>query len=893
MVLSSYEKVKAFILNKLIEVEGTLKPGKIISEINNTKILMESVSIDYLKMIFSTESIEVLKENDWGMMQRELETIFDVEMEQGVLIQGDEQRKRDTKWWTDREKLRGDNYYWNRYKKYIEKSLPFEVVKTIDVDTDGIMNNLEDPGIEEFNRYGMVVGHVQSGKTGNYAGLICKAADAGYKFIVVIAGGINNLRNQTQDRLNKSFVGSDMGKAVGVGKFPNVKRSYLPISLTTSTKDFNKRDANKNSQGLNFDNINSPIILVIKKHGSTLSNVIDWLEAQYKKQKISNHSMLLIDDESDYASINTKDEEDPAVINKKIRKLLSIFKKSAYVAYTATPYANIFIDHKVENANVFIDKKNEKENIGKDLFPRDFIYALGTPSNYFGARKIFLDTNFKHIVTIKEPENIKLKHKKEHDVTYLPDTLEEAIRCFIINIGIRRLKNQKGKHNSMLIHASRFTMVHQKIALCVEEYISILRKDIVSYGLLNNPENQSNNIKKIKETFEDRYGDVEYRWGEIIKSISNVIESLIIREVHQKKSVELEYSDECATNVIVIGGTSLSRGYTLEGLSISYFMRRTIYYDTLMQMARWFGYREGYEDLCKIYMTKDMRDNFKRIIEATEDLFEDFRIMENEKKTPEDFGLAIQQHPDSGLQVTARNKQKNIKEIYYEMNLAGSLKETSWITKDELDNKKNVELIRSVISNLENIHKKDTSFEKSYLWKAVNKEIVKEFINSFILYNSDVDVSDFFGIRSKMPIKFIKKYIDDIDIEWDIALYSGQGKNIDITEDIIVAKEKRKLDEREKCFEVRNRQVSSGNAESISLSDEECEGINRSKRKEVRKRLIRPLLMLHILETEQNPEIAAFGISFPGSITSSGRTVVLKINTVYIENLLKEEEYDD
>lgn len=883
MKLSSYEKVKGFIMNKLLEVEGVLPHGKIISEINNTKILMDNLSTEHIAMMFSTDYIEKLKENDWIMMRRELETLFDVEMDQGILIQGDEQRKRDTKWWTDREKLRGDNYYWNRYQKYIRKSLPFEVVKTIDVDTDSIMNNLEDPKIEEFSRYGMVVGHVQSGKTGNYSALICKAADAGYKFIVVIAGGMNNLRNQTQDRLNKSFVGEDMGIAVGVGKFSGKKRSFLPVSLTTKAQDFNKRDANKNSQSINFDNINSPIILVIKKNSSTLSNVIDWLEAQYTKQKISNHAMLLIDDESDYASINTNSEDNPTIINEKIRKLLSIFKKSAYVAYTATPYANIFIDHNVNN-----------EGIGKDLFPKDFIYALGAPTNYFGARKIFLDTNFKHIITIEEPVNIKLNHKKNIEVKYLPDSLKDAIRLFIINIGIRCLRNQNGKHNSMLIHATRFTMVHQKIALCVEQYVTALRKDVIAYGLLNNPENQSKNIEAIKETFEARCSEVEFSWEKVIKSISNIIETVIIREVHQNKSVELEYRDDFVTNAIVIGGTSLSRGYTLEGLSVSYFLRRTVFYDTLMQMGRWFGYRPGYEDLCKIYITENMRDNFKLIIEATEDLFEDFRIMESEKKTPEDFGLAVQQHPDSGLQVTARNKQKSSKDIYYEMKLDGSLKETSWITSDDDSNNKNLSLIKNTISKINKNGSRYRKVNSSYLWSEIDKEIVKEFINNYILYNSASDDSDFFGIRSRMPINFIKRYIEDIDVKWDIALYSGNGDKFFVTEEIEIDKEERQVEERKNnYYEVKNRQVSSGNSESIALSDEERKAIGTSKRKEIRKRLKRPLLMLHVLQTKNYPGLAAFGISFPGSITSAGKTVVLKINTVYIENLLKEEEYDD
>lgn len=886
MKLSSYEKIKAFIMTKLEAVDGVLPNDKIVSEINNTKILINNISNEHLAMMLSADSIEKLEEDDWNMMQRELETLFDVEMSSGVLIQGNEQQKRDTSWWTNREKLRCDGYYWNRYQKYIKKSLPFEVVKTIDVDTDRVMNNIEDPGVDEFSRYGMVVGHVQSGKTGNYSALICKAADAGYKFIVVIAGGMNNLRNQTQDRLNKSFVGEDMGVTVGVGKIAGKKRSHLPVSLTTKVQDFNKRDANKNSQSINFDNINSPIILVIKKNSSTLANVIDWLQAQYKNQKISKHAMLLIDDESDYASINTKSEENPTIINEKIRTLLGLFRKSAYVAYTATPYANIFIDHKVN-----------RENLGKDLFPKDFIYALGAPSNYFGARKIFLDSNFKHIITIEEPANLKLNHKKDIEVRYLPESLKEAIRLFIINIGIRGLRNQTSKHNSMLIHATRFTMVHQKIALCVESYVATLRKDIVSYGLLDYPERQSKNIAVIKETFEKRCKEVEFLWEQVIKSINSIIETVIIREVHQSKSVELEYRDDCVTNAIVIGGTSLSRGYTLEGLSVSYFLRRTVFYDTLMQMGRWFGYRSNYEDLCRIYMTKNMRDNFKLIIEATEDLFEDFRIMESEKKTPEDFGLAVQQHPDSGLQVTARNKQKSSKEIYHEMKLDGSLKETSWITVDTVANKANVSLIKSIISKINEKHDEDPSIKSTHLWKFVDKTIVEEFVNKFKLYNFNSDDNDFFGIRSRMPIDFIKKYINEINTEWDVALYSGNGHCFNITDTIKINKEIRVIEQKNSYFEVLNRQVSSGSSESISLSDEECGGIDRSKRKEIRKKLKRPLLMLHILEDKENPQeelgLAAFGISFPGSITSSGKTVMLKINTVYIEKLLKEEEYDD
>lgn len=888
--VNSYEVVKDNIRRKLEDIEGVLVSNDIDLKIDETKTFMNTLPVDMLSMIFSAK-VSKLKDNDWEIMKRELETEFNVSMNSGILIKGEEQQSRDNKWWTQREKLK-ENYYWSRYKKDMKKNLPPNVIRTMDADTDNIMDNLEDPGIEQFSRYGMVVGHVQSGKTGNYSALICKAADAGYKFIVVIAGGINNLRNQTQERLNKSFIGVDMGRDIGVGKLANSDKSKEPISLTTKSEDFNKRDADRITQAMGLDNTSSPIVLVIKKNTSTLKNVVEWLSKRYNNQKITKHSMLLIDDESDYASINTnKTDEDPTKINARIRELLGLFEKSVYVAYTATPYANIFIDHKIDGER------------GKDLFPKDFIYALDAPSNYFGAKKIFLDTDFKHIVTIPEPKQLlPIKHKKDLILNELPDTLEEAIRLFLINIGIRNLKNQGNKHNSMLIHASRFTMVHQQIGSCVEDYLSKLRKDIVVYGSIDNPEKQSINIQTVKDTFELRCNDIEFEWNEVIRSIQTLINTVVIREVHQERSVELEYRDDQVTNAIVIGGTSLARGYTIEGLSVSYFLRSTVFYDTLMQMGRWFGYRPGYEDLCKIYMTEDMRDNFRDIIESTEILFEDFKIMARKGMTPEDFGLAIQQYPDSGLQITARNKQRHVKEFYHEMKLDGRLKETSKIIANEEINKKNKNLIKGVIGNLQDLGCNKESRGKSHLWKNVDKNTVKKFIDEFKVYGSSKE--DILGIKSRMPIEFIKEYINVVDSKWDIALYSGDGKRIEVFNGIKINRQKRKVKLKGdgKYYEVSSSQVSSGEAESISLSDEECIGIERKSRRDVRERLKRPLLMLHILEenienvhdiNKQLTELIAFGISFPGGIKSVSKTVKLKVNTVYIEKLLEGEEYDD
>lgn len=876
MERSSYQEVKQYIFNKLNDAPSPLPKSKIAQEINNLKMVISSVgNTEVIKAILSVTEFKNLTESDWERMSREFEIHFDVEMKHGILIQGDEQQIRDNSWWTTIYKQKTANYYWDRYSSYLSKSLPPEVVKTVDIDTDLVMNNLENPAEREFSRYGMVVGHVQSGKTGNYSALICKAADAGYKFIVVIAGGINNLRDQTQERLNESFIGLTKGIQVGAGK-GNTKRESMPYSLTTIERDFNKQDADRLAHGLNFDTINVPVLLVIKKNTRTLANVIDWLEQQYKGKGI-NHAMLVIDDESDYASINTKEEVDPTQINLKLRILLSLFKKYAYVAYTATPYANIFIDHEATH-----------DTAGRDLFPKDFIYALDAPSNYFGARKIFIENTDKYLVPISDSDNsIPYSHKKDLTLKELPASLLEAIRLFVLNISVRNLRGQKGKHNSMLIHATRFTDVHKLLAALADEYLSAIKKDVVAYASLPDALNQSETLNVLKSTFEKHLSKIEFSWEAILGELPAFIESVVVREVHQKKSVPLEYRKDVATNAIVIGGASLARGFTLEGLSVSYFLRNTIFYDTLMQMGRWFGYRPGYEDVCKIFMPADRITDFANIIEATENLILDFKLMAEQKKTPNDYGLAVQQNPDSALQVTARNKQKAVTEFFFKMRLDGTLKETSYLLTSPADIKHNLQAVTSLLDALP----APTQESGTRVWKNVNKTLVQKFIKNFKTFDKDK-----LGLTSRMPIGFIKQYLDERTTEWDVALYNGTGDPF-THGTISIDKEVRQIrPNKSGAYELLNRQVSSGNSESITIEDGNEKSAIGNNRHEARKYRKKPLLMLHILQTKTEPlieEIAAFGISFSGSVLSEEKPVRLLINTVYYQNLFESMSLDN
>jgi hypothetical protein len=595
--------------------------------------------------------------------------------------------------------------------------------------------------------------------------------------------------------------------------------------------------------------------------------------------------MLIIDDESDYGSINYKEKEDPTVINKRIRELLSLFSKGSYVAYTATPYANIFIDHEATN-----------EEIGDDLFPKDFIYALDAPSNYFGARKIFLDTNNEHLREIDDfSSSIPLNHKIHHIVPELPESLLEAIRQFIINVAIRDLRAQTGQHNSMLVHVSRFTAIHQQMAILIDRYITEIKKEVNAYGHLSDALNQSSTIGDLKETFE--LSSLEESWPSVLRSLCATINTVIVREAHRKSKIPLEYRNDIATNAIVIGGASLSRGFTLEGLSVSYFLRTTVFYDTLMQMGRWFGYRTGYEDLCKIFMPQSLMTNFAYIVEATEELIFNLKKMEEAKRTPSDFGLVVREHPESLLQITARNKQKNTQTYVSSMNLNGCLKETVRLSKDSEVRNGNREALERIVRTLVNKYERKKSNE--YLWTDVDQTLVGEFLQEFKTYQTDS-----LGAKNLMPIRHIQEYVKTVPTNWDVAIYNGKSNTEYKIEGISINPEVRnEFIDNVDFIQFGQRKLSSGNPEDIALDDSvkleiKKKQFERGERTAfARSKMKNPLLMLHLIEaTGFDKKLAAFGVCFPNNNLSNGQTVSYKVNTVFesgLDEILADEDSHD
>lgn len=860
--------------------------------ISNTRLLIETVTYPmYSKIKCLDYVLENLTEDDWKNIKKDLEKFFDIEMDEAIFITGKEQEKVDKTWWTHKVALSEDNFYWNRYKDYLKKTLNDSVVSTVNIDTDNILNNIGDPNLDSFERFGLVIGHVQSGKTSNYSAVINKATDAGYKFIVVIAGTLDNLRNQTQNRLVETYVGiNSLNQKEGVGHFSGSSSYKAPVVLTGPNEDFKKSYADKL---FSYDNISKPILLVIKKNVKVLEALNNWLD-KWNDSTIKDRPLLVIDDESDYASINTSDEENPTQTNARIRKLLYKFKKFSYVAYTATPYANILINHETENSN--------KE---KDLFPRDFICTLKAPTNYFGSEKIFINEKHKYLRLIDEA-NLETFLPKKHKNSYqikddLPKDLKEAIICFYLNVGIRKLRKQDNKHNSMLVHLSRFTNIHEQLFEKVSSYSELLTKHIKSYILDDNYITQSALIPQIEKIYEKEYGNCSFEWSLVRKALYEIANKIIVCGEYMGSNKRIEYRDDISTNIIAIGGLSLSRGFTLEGLSITYFLRTTIFYDSLMQMGRWFGYRDGYDDLCKIYTSEDIADYFAHIFECTMDLVDRIKQMNYEKKTPEEFGLYIKKHPSNVLQVTAKNKQKHSAEYELCIDYQGKLKETLFISNDKEINENNLILLKDFVKNIK-VDKNE--FSKTNLWNDVSTNTILGFIEGFEL--PDIKIGNNSKVMSSITQfnkEILKKYIENY-ASFDVALYKGDGEKEEVG-NLVITKQKRNIYEQieNKRYKLHDGgRVSSGEAEFVVFNREVINEIKDSSKKEdtkrsdeIRSRLEKPLLMLHIIEDSKDSSLSlpAYGISFPKSDKIETKIYKVTLNTVAINQILRDQEEEE
>jgi len=523
--------------------------------------------------------------------------------------------------------------------------------------SDKVLGLMPFPNPEEnFDSRGLVIGYVQSGKTQNFTAMMAKAADAGYKLIIVLSGLHNALRAQTQERLDDQLY-----RPSGPG--------YLWMSSLTAQGDFGRPFVDPN--GILSPNQPQPVYLVVKKNAARLRSLLAWIK-DADPEIIGRCPTCVIDDESDQASVNTADEKNaPTAINGLIRDILTELPKSAYVGYTATPFANVLIDPGVQD-----------EALDLDLYPRDFIVSLPKPSGYVGTEEIFgreplefdsedlssLGHDLIRIIPDGEIEDLKPSRPSEREEFYpeVTDSLKEAIRYFLLSTAARRSRLGGEKEDATaLVHTDQHVIVHQRTAIAIRGFLESL-KNSVSSG-------HAAEIGLLCTTWETECAKVpagscgleNVSWEQIFEQLLGVLDDVRVVEDNSRSEDRLAYKKNDPATVIAVGGNTLSRGLTLEGLSVSFFVRSSSAYDTLLQMARWFGYKEPYLDVTRIWLTKELRDWFTHLATVEQEIRYEVERYEAEHVTPLELGVRIRTHPQLAITAAAKMRQAKDADVSY------------------------------------------------------------------------------------------------------------------------------------------------------------------------------------------------------------------------------------
>lgn len=678
-----------------------------------------------------------LTDEDCATLAKQIKSKIKITMEAGTILTAPDHEK-----WLDAKVSEIDWKRWVAYKQLlISKGFSPNVLSTLDGATAEILECMGDPTREgEWKRRGLVIGDVQSGKTATYLGVVNRAADAGYKLIVLLAGGTEALRKQTQFRVDEGLMGKNTASAMasfGVGKWHSEK--FLGAQpLTTQMSDFRK--TSKEATGIMVDPESStPLVFVIKKNKTALENVRDWINEQRSGEARLDVPMLVVDDESDYASVNTKAENDPTRINGLIREILGTTTKSSYLAFTATPFANVFIDHATND-----------EALGDDLFPRDYIRTLEAPSNYVGSPAYFGVGDEHDDSKLMSPEDASdlfpFKHKSHLVVTALPQSLVEAIRTFVLASAIREHRGDSSAR-SMLVNVSRFKNVQSQVHALVEKEFERIRNAIELHAAgIGEGADQHVELMKLRDTFDAQYAHLELHWKDLAKPLKAAVHGTNVRLINSDRVKNANDLGEVESDrMIAVGGDVLSRGLTLEGLTVSYFHRQVGAADTLLQMARWFGYRPGYEDLCRVWIPDEVADHFRYVADVVAELREQLRVMKKKEMTPQDFGLRVRMHPES-LLVTARNKMKAAEAKTWTINVAGAKNlETARLSTDKARIAKNRTAVTKLVIAVEAATGNTQWSSGSGSIRAVRdvpREIVSDFLEAYTGYVADTIFAD-------------------------------------------------------------------------------------------------------------------------------------------------------
>lgn len=637
-----------------------------------------------------------------------------------------------------------DDKVWPPLAASLKGKFPDEDFQGLDAASSKVVANLADPYVEGLKKRGLVLGHVQSGKTANYTSAIAKAADAGYRLVIVLAGMHNNLRRQTQARLLSDLSINDW------------------VQLTDEERDFGGAFPGT----AHMSNSRTRMLAVVKKNDRRLRHLKKWL-SEIPRDIRATCPTLLLDDEADQATPNTAAaRQEMSAINKHLRDIWALIPTGSYVGYTATPFATIFM--------------NPDDEL--ELYPADFIIDLPRPPAYFGAERLFGDPNPSDadlpedgLDVIREvPEQEALDLTPARPISEwaptepLPDSLTDAIRWFVLATALRRSRGQND-HNSMLIHTTQYVQPHfavqRQVEDCVAELDELVQSDDLG-SFLTQYEHEKDRAAGVRTNPMPTFAQVARQLPEAVRDVKVIVDNGSSTERLDYNAFNPDGSKKIQT-VIAIGGGTLSRGLTLEGLSVSYFIRSSNTYDTLLQMGRWFGYRPGYEDLQRIWATNQLRDEFEFLGMIEAELRGEIRTMEIQNKTPRELGVRIRSHPGR-LEITAKAKMYYASEV--DLDFSGDFRQTFILheTDASIIGKNNSAALRLISQANRKSATEIGLGQVRHLWRGLSTDAIMEFLQTYSTH------PDQMSLQRELLVGWLSNL--SADITWNVGLASNPTK---------------------------------------------------------------------------------------------------------------------
>jgi len=639
-----------------------------------------------------------------------------------------------------------DDRFWPPLRRLLEdKGWSDDVVQSVDDASSKVLSHMQPPGVGTFSTKGLVLGYVQSGKTTNFTGLISKAADVGYKFFIVLSGVHNKLRAQTQERLFDELV------ALNTEHW---------ISVTQPDSDFRISGVG-NVDAFLTANYDHKVLGVVKKNMTVLTRLRDWLRGA-SETVLAACPILIIDDEADQASINTTgDAERRSRINGLLLELLASGTKVSYVGYTATPFANIFVD----------------PTIGDDIYPSDFIVDLPRPENYFGTETLFgrepIDaddhdpaihgTDMIRSVPMEELAGLR-PSSRDGRFDFKPviePSLRDALNYFWMATAARRSRGDEG-HSSMLVHTTLYVDAHLRFQKTIEEY-----RDSVLSNLENSDPVLIEDLEMLweQESHAVQLPKDNPRWtsfATLRPFLEDTLRATLVPVENNQSLARLSYEEDGSTQ-IVVGGNVLSRGLTLEGLTVSYFIRTSTAYDTLLQMGRWFGYRVGYEELPRVWMTDELQRYFHDLATVEFEIRSDVARYEREEITPIDFAVRVRTHPK--MSITARSKMSAAREL--EVSYSGQRPQTilfknedqAWLKRNQLAAKRLVSAATDQTDGFVN------NFDTYRVARGVGVATILQFLRGYEVHPEAADVR-----TAEMSAYIVDQNAEGDLLDWNVVI---------------------------------------------------------------------------------------------------------------------------